>query len=139
MAYCTYEDVEDRLGTDPLAGLADHDGDGVADAAVVQAAIDSACALIDSHLAVRYAVPLDPVPDAVSTCAVNLAVYFLRLGRDSMTPEVKDRCEADVEWLRRVASGRASVGQTPPPEESEGAPGVRYEGTDRMFGRDEPL
>jgi len=135
MAYCTQEDIATRIGDERLVSLADHDGDGVADANVLQGAIDSAGAVMDSFLGLRYEVPLDPVPEAAKTCAVNLAVYFLQLGRDSVTEDVRRQYEADLEWLRHVASGRTRLDA----HESETAPGVHYESAERAFGRGEPL
>jgi len=139
MAYCTYDDVEMRIGASDLAALADYDGDGDADADVVARAIQDACALVDSYLSVRFSVPVSPVPDALRTCAVNLAVYFLRLGRDSVTGDVRAQYEADVAWLGDVAAGAASLGVEPAPQEGSGAGGVRFEGEQRIFGRSEPL
>jgi len=139
MAYCTYSDLEMRLTAADLAALADHDGDGAADSDVVERAVADAGALIDSYLSVKFSVPVSPVPDVLRTCAVNLAVYFLRLGRDSVTEDVRAQCQADINWLRDVAAGSATLGIEPSPQESSGAPGVRYEGQERIFGRDEPL
>ncbi|MFO7956493.1 MAG: DUF1320 domain-containing protein [Candidatus Brocadiia bacterium] len=143
MTYCTQEDIETRIGPDDLVALADHDGDGTADTAVVEQAILGAEAVIDTHLGVRFAVPVltaegEP-PDALRARAVNLAVYFLQLGRDSLTDDLRAQHEADLEWLREVATGRASLGIEPEPAESAGAPGVRTETDPRVFGREEPL
>ena len=143
MAYCTYADIEMRLGADDLAALADHDGDGVADEDVVAQAITSAESLMDSYLGVRCAVtvalPGGGCPEVVRTRAVNLAVYFLRLGRDSVTEDARAQYEDDIEWLNGVAAGRASLGVEPPPGESTGAPRARYETRPRFFGREQPL
>ena len=38
MSYCTQSDIELRIGPADLVALADHDGDGDADSAVVQGA-----------------------------------------------------------------------------------------------------
>jgi len=135
MAYCTQADVATRIGDDRLVSLADHDDDGAADTDVVQGAIGSAEALMDSFLGLRYEVPLDPVPQAATTCAVNLTVYFLQLGRDSVTEDVREQYRADLEWLRTVAAGRARLNA----EESDSAAGVHYDGPERAFGREEPL
>ena len=139
MAYCTQADIERRIGDEDLAALADHDGDGSPDADVVEAAITDACSLIDSYLSVRFTVPVSPVPEAVRPRAVNLAVYFLRLGRDSATEDVIRQYDEDIAWLERVAAGSVSLGIEPRPFESSSAPGVLYEGQRRLFGRGEPL
>ena len=139
MAYCTSSDVETRIGSADLTALADYDGDAAPDPDVVAAAIADACSLVDSYLSVRFAVPVDPVPDALRTCAVNLTVYFLRLGRDSATEDTRRQYEHDIAWLRQVVSGQASVGIEPSPAEAQGAPGVLFQTQARRFGRDEPL
>ena len=140
MSYCEPSDIELRLGTDDLVALADHDGDGEPDADVVQGAIASASALMDSYLSARFAVPVSPSSDALKTRAVNLAVYFLRLGRDSVTDDVRAQYQDDVDWLCAVVAGRASVGVEPPPAEiDKNAASVRYQSQPRLFGRREPL
>jgi len=93
MGYCTMEDLELRLTEEELRDLADYDGDGEPDQAVVERAIRSAQALMDSYLAIRFAVPVSlpggGCPDVLNARAVNLAVYFLRLGRDSVTQDAR--------------------------------------------------
>ncbi len=139
MAYCTQSDVETRIGSADLIALADYDGDGVADGNVVEAAIEDACSLIDSYLSVRFAVPVSPVPDVLKTRAVNLTVYFLRLGRDSATEDARRQYEDDVAWMREVSRGEVSLGIEPSAAEGDRTPGVLYHGQRRLFGRGEPL
>lgn len=143
MSYCTQTDIETRIGADDLVALADHDGDGVADQAVVAEAIESAEALMDSYMAMRFSVPVlagdGSPPPALTTRAVNLAVYFLRLGRDSVTEDARAQYEDDLAWLAAVAAGRVAVGTGEAPAESARAGGVRHESEQRLFGRDEPL
>ena len=137
MAYCSESDIEDRMGQDRLMALADHDGDGTADAEVVDRAIEDAQSLIDSYLDTRYAVPVSPVPDRLKSCAVSLAVYFMALGRDSVTPDLRSHYEGQLRWLEDVVAGRASLGDGR--GRAPGASGVRHESQERLFGRDEPL
>ena len=143
MAYCTYQDVETRLSEADLAALADYDADGEPDATVVEEAIRSAEALMDSYLGVRFSVPVSApgggCPDVLTARAVNLVVYFLRLGRDSATEDARSQYEDDLAWLREVVRGEVSLGIEPSADESERAGGVHYEGQRRIFGRDEPL
>jgi phage gp36-like protein len=143
MTYCTYEDIELRIGTQDLAALADYDDDGTADEPVVERAVRSASSLIDSYLGVRFAVPValpeGTCPEALTTRAVNLAIYFLRLGRDSVTEDARVQYEDDMAWLKEVVAGSVSLGVEPSPAEGSGAPGARYESQPRLFGRAEPL
>ena len=138
MAYCTQADIQKRIGEEDLVALTDYDGDGIPDSEVVARAIEDADAVIDSYLSVRLTVPVSPVPEVLRTRAVNLAVYFLRLGRDSATEDVRRQYEDDVEWLKEVVSGNVSLGIEPSAAEGDRAPGVHYEGQSRIFGRGEP-
>ena len=143
MAYCTSEDIELRIGRQDLTALSDYDADGAPDPTVVAGAIDSAQALIDSYLSVRFAVPVELAsggcPDALRARAVGLSVYFLRLGRDSVTDSVRAQYQDDVAWLRQVVAGTVSLGVEPRPAASVGSPRVNCESTPRLFGRGEPL
>jgi len=139
MAYCTQDDVESRIGREDLTALADHNGDGAPDADVVTQAIASADAVIDSYLGTRFDVPVSPAPEVLKTRAVSLAVYFLRLGRDSVTEDARRQYEDDVAWLREVVQGTVTLGIEPEPDESSAAPSVRYDTQARIFGRNEPL
>ncbi len=139
MSYCTEDDIAARLGEDGLKTLSDRNRDGVADAAALQHAIGSAAALIDSYLGIRFAVPVDPVPDALRTVAVDASVYFLQLGCDSVTDDVRRQHELNIGWLRDVVRGTASLGAEATPAEAPGAGSVRYQSQPRLFGREEPL
>lgn len=143
MAYCTYQDVETRLGAEQLAALADYDADGDADQAVVEQAMRDAQALMDSYLGVRYRVPVElddgGCPEALTVRAVNLTVYLLQLGRDSVPDNAYAQHRDDVAWLNQVAAGQVSLGAAEKAPEAPGAPRVKAEARDRLFGRGEPL
>jgi len=133
MAYCTQTDIEDRIGSAELVLLADHDADGTADASVVTRAIADAGAFMDGFLIARYAVPISaPVPETIETRAISIAVYFLRLGRDSVTDDVRRQQRDDIAWLKLVADGTLPLEEPP-------ASGVHSQVQDRLFGRDKPL
>jgi phage gp36-like protein len=134
MAYCSQDDVELRVSGEELLALADRDGDGAVDAEVVERAVADAAAVVDSYLRVRFAVPVAPVPEVLRTVTVNLAVYYLQLGCDSVTDDARAQHEEDLNWLRDVAAGRASLGLMSPD-----ATALRHESEPRIFGRDEPL
>jgi phage gp36-like protein len=140
MTYCSQDDVQDRLGADELARLADLDGDGTLDAAVISRALADADAVIDSYLGRRYALPVatpdGSVPDPLRTRAVNLAVYFLKLGRDSVTDDVRAQHAEDMQWLQRASVGRVSVGRA---VGAAPAAGARTDSQPRLFGRNQPL
>ena len=138
MGYCLQTDIEGRIGVAELILLADHNGDGSPDVAVVARAIADAGAFMDSFLAVRYAVPITaPVPDTIETRAINIAVYFLRLGRDSVTDDVRTQHRDDIAWLMHVAEGKLTLDDTV--AASGSASSVHSQVQDRLFGRDKPL
>lgn len=135
--YATAQDLESRLGgVDELAALADRNGDGLADAALVARALADADAEIDSYLAGRYALPLAVVPPVLSRLACDVAVYRLASEAGSgLTEERRTRYEDAVAWLRRAADGQVSLGlPETPPQASPLAPGL-VSGGRRRFGR----
>ena len=141
MTYCSQDDLQDRLGAEEVARLADLDGDGVPDADVIARALADADATIDSYLGRRYTLPVaapdGSTPSVVRTRAVNLAVYFLKLGRDSVTDDVRGQHEEDVQWLQAASAGRASLAKAAPRPASSG--GGRTDTRPRLFGRKQPL
>ena len=139
MPYCTQSDIEKRIGERDLTRLSDYNGDDSPDAAVVTQAIEDAQSDIDSYLQVRYQVPVSPVPTVLRKRTVTLAIYYLMLGRDSVTEDWKRAYDDVIAWLKDVAAGNAELGIEPKPTEGGSAGGVRYGGQDRIFGRGEPL
>ena len=100
MSYASEPDLKDRLGGDLLAALADENGDGAPDSTILQAALDDAAAEIDSTLAFRYAVPVNPAPEILRRINADLAAQFLFLRRrEAISPE----------QLRRAAGARAQL------------------------------
>ncbi len=139
MAYCTQADIERHITAAELVKLADHDQDGAADADVVTQAIENASGTIDSYLAVKFIVPVSPVPNEIRRLAMLLAVCEMQTGRRGLSEDHKAICKEAMGELQKIADGKKSVGLLPLPTESAGAPGVRFSGQDRVFGRDEPL
>lgn len=78
MAYADQARIVTRIGQERFLRLFDRDGDEVADAAVVTAALAYAEGLIDAKLAVshggqRFDSP-GPVPEMIAACAADLAI-----------------------------------------------------------------
>ena len=137
MAYSSQSDLEKRLTSDELVSLADLNGDGSADAAVIAQAICDADALIDSYVRVRGAdVPLSPAPDSVQSASVTLAHYYLCLGRQSVSEEVQRARDQVVQWLTEVAAGNATLGIDTDHTGAEPAQGVEFESQSRVYDRD---
>lgn len=115
MAYCTQSDIEKQLPQAELVQLTDDDADGSPDTGVVDEAIAEADAEIDSYLARRYEVPLDPVPVLVKKLSVDLAIWNLYSRRSVDEPIRKERYQAAVKLLQAIADGRATLGVDPEP------------------------
>jgi phage gp36-like protein len=79
---------------------------------VLQQAIDSAQAEVDSYLAGRMRLPLEAseVSAAIKHFTLLVARYYVYA--DRKTEAVADEYERAVAWLRDVAAGRADAGVT---------------------------
>lgn len=108
--YATRTDIEERYGADLLAVIADVDGDGVVDDAVVERALADASGEVDTYVSARYSLPLPSVPTALVRVAVDIAVYRIASTADRATEEQRTRYEDAVALLARVAKGTASLG-----------------------------
>lgn len=136
MPYATQPDLEAAFGLDELRALADRNRDGTPDAAVIARALEDAEAEVNSYLAARYTLPLDPVPGQIRAITCDVARYRL----DSVNPRAatKERYLAALASLRDLASGKASLGSAgdaaaaapPPPAQ------VQHESPPRAFSDD---
>ena len=114
MAYITNTDIEKRLGTATYVQLADDNGDGAADAPVVDEARLGAEGEVNGYLASRFQVPIDTTlhPELLGTLAsmaLDIAEYRLRCRRPPVPSDVIDKRDAAVAWLRGVAEGRIEL------------------------------
>lgn len=103
MAYATPQDLLERFGAAEVAQLSGRTSGGVADTAMLARALADAQAEIDSHLAVRYLLPLATVPPLLVMLAADLARYHL--WRQDASELVTERYKAAVATLKRLASG----------------------------------
>lgn len=132
-AYATPADLAARYGAAELLALADRDGDGVADAGVVEAALDAACTLADGYLRGRYALPvLVPPPDLLAAvCDLARALLYTLDAPQIVT----DRDAAARRWLAAVASGAVQLDLPPAAAPAAGGLVEFVNGTDSVFGR----
>lgn len=143
MAYITNVNIEERLGTDTYLQLADDDGNGVADAAVVDEARLGAEGEVNSHLARRYEVPIDLVAhpelaELLATMTLDLAEYRLRARRPPVPEDARRRRGEAVAWLAGVAAGSIDL-PSAGPVAANTARGIvaRVSGEERLLSRDE--
>lgn len=110
MPYADISDLTSRLSGDLAILVADADNNGVADTAILQAALDDASAEIDQTLGSRYITPIDPAPDRLVRPAVDLAVFFLFQRRREALPAERARAAAEARaTLAAIASGAAEL------------------------------
>ena len=114
MAYITQTDIENRIGATILIQLTDDDGDGVADASVVNKAISDAEAEVNGYVGTRYSVPLDPVPAIVSRWTTSIAVYLVYQHRRGASETVQYEYEQTVKALDKVSRGLITLGANEP-------------------------
>lgn len=139
MAYLTPDDLTAQIPAAQLVELADDDGDGVADAGVVAAAIAAAEATVDGYLQTRYPLPLAAVPEVVKRLARDLAAWELWSRRD--TPDLEKRpvyyrYKDALRFLEKLAQGEVRLGAEPPPAEAAGGVRTSRPAGDRVFTRD---
>jgi phage gp36-like protein len=140
MAYITNADIQTRLGNATYVQLADDNGDGTADTAVVDEARVAAEGELESYLAVRHAVPVDlsvhaELAGLLKSAALELAEYRLRLRRPPVSEDALRRREQIVEWLRGIASGLVMLPSLTTPA-GRGTM-ARSSGEERMLSREE--
>lgn len=68
-------------------------------------ALQDAAEEIDSYIAVKYQLPLPSVPSTLKRVACNIARY--RLYFQQPTEEVENRYKAEIDFLKRIADGKA--------------------------------
>lgn len=113
MSYASQADIVAIYGQNALV-VADHDRDGVPDAAVITRALEAATGEIDTYIGARYALPLHEVPAFLKQLAVDIALYRLALTADVATTEHRTRYEDALGHLKKIGEGRAALAFTTP-------------------------
>lgn len=138
MVYAAKSDIIALYG-DAILYIADRDGDGVAEDAAIDRALEDASDLIDSHIGVRYQLPLPSAPRVLVQTAVDIAIYKLALTRDVQTEEHRTRFDDATALLKRLAEGKASLNlaDTDPDSTEFDAPQpIVTAGPPRLFSRE---
>ena len=107
MAYATLQDLVDRFGADELTALTDRTDVGTPDAVVVGRALDDAGQIIDSYLASRYAVPLNPVDAVVVLWTCDIARCLLY--KSDVSDAVKARYATAIKMLVSAQAGALTL------------------------------
>lgn len=101
--YATRNDLEARFGEGELQQLEMMQTVGNS----IEEALQDASEEIDSYIAVKYVLPLPSIPSTLKRIACNIARY--RLYFQQPTEEVENRYKAEIDFLKRVADGKATL------------------------------
>ncbi len=101
--YATRADMEVRFGVNEISNLKAMQ---TVENAIEQALQDAA-EEIDSYVAVKYQLPLPEVPSTLKRIACNIARFRLYFQRP--TEEVENRYKAEIDFLKRIADGKATL------------------------------
>ena len=101
--YATKSDLEARFGEGELQELEAMQTVGNS----IEEALQDASEEIDSYIAIRYVLPLPSTPSTLKRIACNIARY--RLYFQSPTEEVENRYKAEIDFLKRIADGKATL------------------------------
>ncbi len=139
MAYCTQQDLVDRIGEDLLKELTDREGEGEVNETRLAQAIAAASAEVDSYVHKLYPAPLDPVPARIQAVTGDIAIYRLMvaIGYDAASADGTWALlyRGIIDWLKQVAKGEgADIGQDNPAPQGD-QPSVLVAPA-RIFGRD---
>ena len=99
--YASREDLVARFGVHEIENLEAMQTMSNA----IENALQDAAEEIDSYVAVKYELPLPSIPSTLKRVVCNIARY--RLYFQQPTEEVDNRYKADIDFLKRVADGKA--------------------------------
>lgn len=131
--YIALADLQRILTPAELTQLADDDGDGTPDAAVVERAIADAQAEVDGYVGTRYPVPLQSPPALVRRLTQDLAIWNLYNRRDLVTDARKAQADAARKLLNNIAQGTVTLGL---PKSEQASPPPAMVASERRFTRD---
>jgi phage gp36-like protein len=128
MAYITAQQWRDRFGEDEFTQLTRDE------VSVFNGAVADADAMIDAHLATRYALPLSNVPALLVGLSGDLSRYALY---DESPPDVvTKRRDAAIEVLKSIASGDLAIPGAQSGSEASGPVMFASYSATRLFTQD---
>lgn len=137
MAYCTREDIQEKISEADLIRLTDEFGAGIPDYAKIDNAITEAEAEVDSYCAKRHTVPFQPpVPAMITKVCKDIAVYNVWSIRNAAPEDCEDRYTRAVAYLKNVANGIVELGGDSPEETDDGGPSTTKSSDDKTFTMD---
>ncbi len=138
MTYSTKQNLIDRFGATELQQLTDRTNipPSTIDDIVLGEALSDADALLDSYIAKRYSLPLDPVPSILTRMSGDIARFYLYGKRADKDGEVERAYKEAMAWAKDVARGLVELEQAGQPAEQTGGGTIRTEAPAKTFSRD---
>ncbi|MCF6246916.1 MAG: DUF1320 domain-containing protein [Desulfobacula sp.] len=136
MTYCTLDDIFGGIDEEDVIAYTDDFESGIVNIDNVNKAITGADALINSYIAKRYSVPVDPVTDMIKDLAVDIAIYKICSRRSAAPEERRDKYEDAVRYLKEIASGKAILPEAAAAPSDSSDHTVSISSNSRVFSRD---
>ena len=138
MAYIEQADLLTRMTSEELVQTTNDAGGAAVDTDVLDGVLDEVDALVDSHVGVRYGVPVENPSRFLKNLCVSIAVFKL-MNRRGMAPEHVERNYDDaLKTLDRIATGRIRYDDTAERQpHSARVTGTRTTSTPRTFNDDD--
>ena len=124
--YVTKDDLIKRFGEREVVALAGNE-DEVIDDTVVETALADAEELINSYVAVKYALPLSTVPAALKRICCDMARYFMY--KEVIPEELEKTYERNLTFLKDIAKGVVTLGDPETGQNPEQAGDVIFSGS----------
>lgn len=134
--YATLANMIDQFEEREVLALADRDGDGVADAAIVDYALRRASVTMDAYLAARYPLPLSSVPEQLMDICCDIARYKLCGSGVTETEEVRNRYKDALRMLEQIRDGKLDIGLSVSGQAPAKSAPVQVAGGARTFTRE---
>lgn len=131
MAYCTLADLIAQYGTPMLIEATDRGAvaTGAVDETAIARAIQSADALIDGALKVRYALPLATTPALINDLSMTIALY--RAHANVASDKVRKDYEDALKTLAQISAGTMRLDVAGIEPAASGSAGARITDRDR--------
>ena len=125
--YASESDCIDRRGEGALRPLADdRDAETLAWTQLRQNLKD-ASEEIDSYLAARHDLPLDPVPRLLVRLCIDMGIYLRAESADLLVKQDTRRYDGAIRLLKDISAGRAALGIADPDPPAQAAePGAEF-------------
>lgn len=135
MSYATLTDLMAQFGDREVIALTDRNNDGVADAALVESALQRASDTMDAYLAARYALPLASIPRQLVDVCCDIARYKLCGAEVTETEAVRLRYKDALKTLELIRDGKLDVGLTVAGQPVADIASIQIIGGGRQFDR----